>query len=70
MLVNGLQSVSLDIYLRQIRSLSRKQFYARALGMKVAAAQRELPPPPPQQPQQPGLLGQGGGLPMGGHGDT
>ncbi len=32
----------------QVRLLCRKQFFARALGLKVAEVQRQQPPPPPR----------------------
>ncbi|KAL3148172.1 hypothetical protein ABBQ38_014452 [Trebouxia sp. C0009 RCD-2024] len=37
-----------DTYLKQVRSLCRKQFFVRALGMKVAARQHRHASPRPQ----------------------
>lgn len=37
---------------RQVRMLCGKQFYVRALGMKVAALQHRHPQPPPSSNQQ------------------
>ncbi|MEW5306900.1 MAG: hypothetical protein WDW38_005790 [Sanguina aurantia] len=41
--------IPLDMYLKQIRSLCRKQFFARALGMRITELQCR-PPAPPTQP--------------------
>lgn len=38
-------ALSLDVYLKQVRQLCAKQFMARALGLKVGAAQRGAPRP-------------------------
>eukprot|EP01025_Chloroclados_australasicus_P039643 TRINITY_DN41141_c0_g1_i1.p1 TRINITY_DN41141_c0_g1~~TRINITY_DN41141_c0_g1_i1.p1 ORF type:complete len:458 (-),score=44.32 TRINITY_DN41141_c0_g1_i1:461-1834(-) len=49
----GLQKGIIDInsYLKQVRVLSRKQFFSRALAIKVANVQQRQPPPPPGQPR-------------------
>lgn len=36
-----------DTYLKQVRSLCRKQYFVRALGLRIAARQHAHPPPPP-----------------------
>ncbi|KAK9813095.1 hypothetical protein WJX72_008931 [[Myrmecia] bisecta] len=59
-LQNG--SISAEVYLKQVRSLCRKQFFVRALGMKVANRQHEArrafaphrsAPQPPSHVQMP-----------------
>lgn len=47
--------IQMDVYLKQIRSLSRRQFFARALALKVQAALRQpsTAPAPPRPPPQP-----------------
>ncbi|KAF5838314.1 UEV domain-containing protein [Dunaliella salina] len=54
----GIQGLSLESYLKQVRTLCRRQFFARALGMKAAEMQqRQQPPlrPPPMPPVGVGL---------------
>eukprot|EP00197_Chlamydomonas_leiostraca_P016157 CAMPEP_0202860114 /NCGR_PEP_ID=MMETSP1391-20130828/1960_1 /ASSEMBLY_ACC=CAM_ASM_000867 /TAXON_ID=1034604 /ORGANISM="Chlamydomonas leiostraca, Strain SAG 11-49" /LENGTH=642 /DNA_ID=CAMNT_0049539249 /DNA_START=110 /DNA_END=2038 /DNA_ORIENTATION=- len=46
----GVGGLSVEAYLKQVRALCRKQFYARALGIKVAQAQAARPPPQPHVP--------------------
>eukprot|EP00195_Chlamydomonas_chlamydogama_P013955 CAMPEP_0202903148 /NCGR_PEP_ID=MMETSP1392-20130828/22100_1 /ASSEMBLY_ACC=CAM_ASM_000868 /TAXON_ID=225041 /ORGANISM="Chlamydomonas chlamydogama, Strain SAG 11-48b" /LENGTH=514 /DNA_ID=CAMNT_0049590159 /DNA_START=47 /DNA_END=1591 /DNA_ORIENTATION=+ len=40
----GLEGLSVELYLKQVRALCRKQFFARALGIAVAQAQAARPP--------------------------
>ncbi|PNH11346.1 Protein ELC [Tetrabaena socialis] len=46
--------VPLDAYLKQVRALCRKQFFSRALGLKVAVAQQVAAAHPPPAAGGPG----------------
>lgn len=44
----GYSSTRFHSLLPQVRAISRRQFYTRSLGNKVAVAQKSAPPPQPQ----------------------